>query len=217
MLKLLLETAVCQIIPAVPILIITFTDGPETTQIVVFAQVSRFSNEKKIIRLRVGRIAPRPLPQHSLPRPPRPDDPIPRKPPAFFIRDLKRVGSLGNLKRVASGSTLGAGPLKKQKTSGIAADLGSGVRLDAVDVEGDRVFKVPELPKQAKVTAKGKEKERDVFGDVSEVQRATVVKSKSKSDDTQNEAAFEKANKNVSNPLNRFFFLLSFYEFTCRS
>ncbi|KAH9485699.1 hypothetical protein JR316_0002611 [Psilocybe cubensis] len=173
------------------------SNGPETTQVVIFAQVSRFSDEKKVIRLQVGRIAPRPLPQHSLPRPPRPDDPIPRKPPAFFIRDLKRGGSLGNLKRVASGSTVGGGPLKRQKTAGIAADLGSGVRLGAVDVEGDRVFKVPELPKQVKPTAKGKEKERDVFGDVSEVQRATVVKGKTKSDDTQNEAAFEKANKNA--------------------
>ncbi|PPQ88986.1 hypothetical protein CVT25_005085 [Psilocybe cyanescens] len=177
------------------------SNGPETTQIVVFAQVFRFSENRKIIRLCVGRITPRLLPPQTQPRAPRPDDPIPRKPPTFFIRDLKRVGSVGrDLKRVASGSSLAAGPLKKQKTlntSGIAADLGSGVRLGAVDVEADRVFKVPELPKQARVNAKGKEKESDVFGDVSEVQRATTVKGKQKSDETQNEAAFEKANKNA--------------------
>lgn len=196
---------------------ITFADGPETTQIVVFAQVFRFSENRKIIRLCVGRITPRLLPPQTQPRAPRPDDPIPRKPPTFFIRDLKRVGSVGrDLKRVASGSSLAAGPLKRQKTlntSGIAADLGSGVRLGAVDVEADRVFKVPELPKQARVNAKGKEKESDVFGDVSEVQRATTVKGKQKSDETQNEAAFEKANKNVSPSLIRFFlpFFLQIY------
>jgi len=125
------------------------------------------------------------------------------------VRDLKRAGSLGvagsstrELKRVASGNITSAGPLKKQKlvNNGSVADLGSGVRLGVPDVElGDVVFKVPELPvKQGKVKGKGKEK--DVFGDVSEVAR--VGKGKPKADEGSmgvvEEAGFEKANKNVS-------------------
>lgn len=125
----------------------------------------------------MGRITQRPLATVTQQRGPRPDDPIPRKPPAFFIKDR-------SLKRVAS---TGAGSVKKQKlnSSGIAADLGSGVRLDA------DVFKVPELPKKSSIKAKGKEKEKDVFGDISE-----VVKVKPKA--VEDEAALEKANKNVN-------------------
>ena len=127
------------------------------------------------------------------------------------MRDLKRAGSLGvvgsstrELKRVASGNITSAGPLKKQKLTNngsVAADLGSGVRLGVADVElgDDVVFKVPELPvKQGKVKGKGKEK--DVFGDVSEVAR--VGKGKSRADEGSmgvvDEVGFEKANKNVS-------------------
>jgi len=157
----------------------------------------------------VGRVTQRPSAPETLPRKPRPDDPIPRKPPVFFVRDLKRTGSLGvsgnstrELKRVASGNVIGAGPLKKQKLAmnGSIADLGSGTRLGVPDSEaGDAVFKVPELPvKQSKVKGKGKEK--DVFGDVSEVGR--VGKGKQKADESAvgvvDEAGFEKANKNVS-------------------
>ncbi|KAF8957338.1 hypothetical protein BDZ97DRAFT_1846965 [Flammula alnicola] len=179
------------------------SNGPETTEIVIFAQRVPSSEDARTIRLYVGRVTTRPVASQAQPRAPRPDDPIPRKPPAFFIRDLKRTGSLGvvggsrELKRVASGSILGVGPLKKQKTlneNGIAADLGSGVRLGASDIDGDRVFKVPELPRQAQ--AKGKGKEKDVFGDVSEVGRIASAKGKQKVDDND-EAGLEKVNKNV--------------------
>lgn len=152
-------------------------DGPETTEIVIFAQCEPSTNT---IRLHVGRVTQRPLQPQARPRAPRPDDPIPRKPPAFFIRDLKRTGSINDrdLKRIASSNNVGIGPLKRQKT---VADLGSGVRLE------DTIFKVPELPNQGK----GKGKERDVFGDVSEVGRVTTTLKKV--DD-----GLEKANKNVS-------------------
>ncbi|KIM36726.1 hypothetical protein M413DRAFT_448870 [Hebeloma cylindrosporum] len=185
------------------------SNGPETTEIVIFAQlVASSDSATKTIRLCVGRITQRPSAPQTVPRKPRPDDPIPRKPPAFFVRDLKRTGSLGvvgssvrELKRVASGNITGAVPLKKQKlaSNGSVADLGSGVRLGVPDLEpGDVVFKVPELPlKPSKVKGKGKEK--DVFGDVSEVPR--VGKGKQKADEGSvgvvDEAGFEKANKNV--------------------
>ncbi|KAF4621360.1 hypothetical protein D9613_001008 [Agrocybe pediades] len=150
------------------------SNGPETTRIVVYAQIS--SENTKNIRLCVGRITPRPPPAAPQQRVPRPDDPIPRKPPAFFIRDGRE------LKRVAS---TGMGPVKKQKlnSGGVAADLGSGVRLSA------DVFKVPELPKKS-MKAKGKEKERDVFGEISEVTNERVRT-------VEEEAALEKTNKNA--------------------
>jgi hypothetical protein len=71
--------------------------------------------------------------------------------------------------------------------------LGSGVRL----AEGDRVFKVPEVPRQIK---------GDVFCDIAEISRVNCVESKGgkgkqKSEEGPtmiNEVALEKANKNVS-------------------
>lgn len=141
---------------------------------------------------------PSALPQKRLPRP---DDPIPRKPPAFFIRDLKRTGSIGaiggkELKRVASSSVLSAGPSKKPKV------------VDDV-AEGDAMFKIPELPKKATIKAKGKGKEKDVFGEVDEVEHVPITEAKGKKDEqkfdgvpmTVDENTLEKANKNVSTPL----------------
>lgn len=129
----------------------------------------------------MARLTQRPPVQQVQKRVPRPDDPTPRKPPAFFLQGLKRAGSLsasvGVSKRVVA--------------------LGSGVRLGAASSEGDRVFKVPEVPRQIK---------EDVFGDIAEIGRVNCVESKSgkgkqKSEEGPtviNEVAFEKANKNVS-------------------
>ena len=161
------------------------------------------------VELSVARLTQRPLAPQVQKRVPRPDDPTPRKPPAFFLQELKRTGSLGagckELKRVASGNIVELGATKRQKLmngTGIAADLGSGVRLGVDNAEGDRVFKVPAVPKQTKSKLKGKE---DVFGDIAEVIRVNSVEStsgkgKHKSGEVPvlNEVAFEKANKNVS-------------------
>ena len=155
------------------------------------------------IQLSVARLTQRPLEPQVQKRVPRPDDPIPRKPPAFFLQELKR-GNNGELKRVASSSgMIGVGSTKRQKLTngiGIAADLGSGVRLGTANAEDDRLFKVPEVPRQTK----GKEKE-DVFGDVTKVSRVSCVKGKggkgkqkSEEGSMANEVAYEKTNKNVS-------------------
>lgn len=81
--------------------------------------------------------------------------------------------------------------------------MDSGVRLGTADAEGDRVFKVPEVPRQMK----GKEKGKDGFNDIAEVNRVSCVESKSEKGKkkpeegpTINEVAIEKANKNVSIP-----------------
>ncbi|KAF8806689.1 hypothetical protein BYT27DRAFT_7101686 [Phlegmacium glaucopus] len=179
------------------------SNGPETTEIVIFAQLNSTADCSNTIQLSVARLAQRPTAQVQK-RVPRPDDPIPRKPPAFFLQELKRTGSLGatggELKRVPSGDKIGAGVVKRQKLmngTGIAANLGSGVRLG---VEDDRVFKVPEVPREMKGRSKGKEKE-DVFGDITEVGRVNSVegrhgKGKHKSKEFD-EVALEKANKNT--------------------
>ena len=140
------------------------------------------------LQLSVARLTQRPPAQQVQKRVPRPDDPTPRKPPAFFLQGLKRAGSLG--------SNLGV--------SKRVVALGSGVRLGAANSEGDRVFKVPEVPRQMK---------EDVFGDIAEISRVNCVESKSgkgkhKSEEGTmiNEVALEKANKNVSIPY--FFFRL---------
>lgn len=103
-------------------------------------------------------------------------------------RGLKRVGSIGHLPV--------AGPSKRTK-------LISGVSSTA----NSDIFKVPELPAPKKEStsninrAKGKEKEKDVFGDISEVARVPSMKSKQKAPETQltcfDENTLEKANKNV--------------------
>ncbi|KAF9477878.1 hypothetical protein BDN70DRAFT_79522 [Pholiota conissans] len=167
------------------------SNGPETTEIVIFAQRAPCIEDANNIRLYVGRVTPQPAQPQVKPRGPRPDDPTPRRPPAFFIRDLKRTGSLNNiggLKRVASSGGATTGPLKKQKTLGAVAGLGSGVRLGE-----EVVFKVPDLPKQAK----GKGKEKDVFGDVSEVQRGVASANGKQKADDKSEAGLEKASKNA--------------------
>lgn len=155
-------------------------DGPETTHIVIFAQ--RTDDSTKTIRLLVGRVTPRPVQPQSVARGPRPDDPIPRKPPAFPIRDLKRTGSLSvigagrELKRVASSGSALTAPLKRQKTAG----------------EGDAVFKVPELP-----NGKGKQQENDVFGELPEDDVSPSTSTGKQKADDADEAALDKANKIV--------------------
>jgi len=129
----------------------------------------------------------------------------------FFIREqLKKSSTLTNvddgrrLKRVGSTGHVPPGPSKKTK-------LVSG----ACPTEILDIFKVPELPapRQERTgtinSAKGKAKEKDVFGDVSEVARVPSMKSKQKALESQitgiDENSLEKANKNVGlafQPLN---------------
>ena len=114
--------------------------------------------------LSVARLTQRPPVQQVQKRIPRPDDPTPRKPPPFFLQELKRAGSV--------------------------VALGSGVRLRAANPEGDRAFKVPEVPRQMK---------GDVFGDVGRVEtKSGKGKQKLEEGPMINEVAFEKTNKNVS-------------------
>jgi hypothetical protein len=138
----------------------------------------------------------------------------------MFGRDPKKTGSLPlvgtsssssstsrELKRVASGSVVGAAKRQKLMRVGSVADLGSGVRLGGGETGVGQLFKVPELPIKhaANPKSKGKEKEKaDVFGDVEEVTRVGVEsksKGKKKAEDNLNNedaaAVLERANKNV--------------------
>lgn len=147
----------------------TFGDGPDTTEIIVCAHRTPSNDHQgnRALRLIVARIAPRPVSRPNLLRLPRPDDPTPRKPPAFFGGSGKG-GARAELTRIASaGSVLGGRELKRTASlSGAVAkrpkvaDLGSGVRLGEEKSRG--LFKVPQLPL---VIGKGKEKARPVEGE----------------------------------------------------
>ena len=169
----------------------------------IFAQLTPSTNENKV-HLRVGRLCQRP--QNPPRRIPRPDDPIPRKPPLHFVRkqspqrsaSLNGVAERKDLKRIASVSTGMAGPPKRAKI----------VRTTTDDADSD-VFKIPNAPgpqvnqatpELSKLNGKG----RDVFGEVSEVGKQKI-KGKQKEEVqglTVDENALEKANKNVS-PIRR--------------
>ncbi|KAG6832089.1 hypothetical protein H0H87_002917 [Tephrocybe sp. NHM501043] len=159
------------------------SDGPETTQVVIFARSNHNDNTLNLI---VARLSNRPPPTHVSLRLPRPDDPTPRKPPVLYASnaggtnvtrpELKRGPSLvpgRELKRVASVSNVMG--TKSKKVAGVddvvVADLGSGVRLgDGKGTgKGNGLFKVPEVPLHSgNSNAKGKGKQvegdKDVFG-----------------------------------------------------
>lgn len=123
------------------------TDGPETTQIVIYAR-----RDGHAINLCVGRISTAPPPP-SVPRLPRPDDPIPRVPPLH----LGKHPRVRELKRAHTSVELGSKGSKRQKI------------LDA-----DTTFKIPTIPSQGsgvpqakakgKTKKKGDEEHEDVFG-----------------------------------------------------
>ncbi|KAF7292867.1 VPS9 domain-containing protein [Mycena indigotica] len=121
------------------------TDGPETTYMLIYPRTQPQETE---LTLAVARITPTP-PSTTKYRLPRPDDPTPRRPPHLFSR------------------TTSAAARPHKRTSSIAADLGSGVRLGSPPASGS--FRVPELPSER--STKGKERaiedEDDVFGTAS--------------------------------------------------
>ncbi|KAG5644521.1 hypothetical protein DXG03_008263 [Asterophora parasitica] len=177
------------------------SDGPETTQIVIFA---RLQADNRTLKLVVARLTERPIPPPDPAfRLPRPDDPTPRKPPMFYgadarggkvgaKRELKRMGSIGplgparELRRVASVSNVPAKRKKVVGANGTVADLGSGVRLGdgKTTSTSSGLFKVPDLPPHDKTVSKGKGKEvkgtRDVFGGVEADERPSQSSSKGK-------------------------------------
>ena len=181
-----------------------YEDGPDTTEMLIFAQVVPSSSQNKI-RLRVARLDQRPQSAHPPRRIPRPDDPIPRKPPLHIVpkKSIQRLGSLNgigeskDLKRVGSAGFLGNGPGPSKKAKVNRTKMG--------EVDSD-VFKMPKLPEPAQIQrtppelVKSNGKRKDVFGEVREVERQGT-KGKQKEDGqgtTVDENALEKANKNVS-------------------
>lgn len=146
------------------------TDGPETTQIVIYPRRNGHA-----INLCVGRISTTPPPP-TIPRLPRPDDPIPRVPPLH----------LGKHSRVRE--------LKRAHTS---VELGNkgGNRQKIVDID-TATFKIPTIPSQgsgvSQAKVKVKAKHEDVFGTM-DVQ----TKGKRKQTSPQNDPEIEQGNKVV--------------------
>ncbi|KAJ7503183.1 hypothetical protein B0H11DRAFT_2223268 [Mycena galericulata] len=150
------------------------SDGPETTQMIIFARPQ--TTELQLI---VARVTPTPPPA-SLPRLPRPDDPIPRRPPIRFDRS----------------ASVGSNPFVKKRSASAVANLGSGVRLGVDPPNPAQVgsFKIPEMPR----SAKGKEREiypdEDVFGQGASVENKGKRK---RTDEMDSENQMEKANKTI--------------------
>ncbi|KAL0574910.1 hypothetical protein V5O48_007054 [Marasmius crinis-equi] len=170
------------------------TDGPETTQIVIYIRATTSSDNVISAELAVARITPAPPA-----RLPRPDDPTPRKPPTDSnnrTREFRRLPSVN----------IAANIRPNISANSLAASLGSGVRVGKAQPE----FKVPALPTKVKPKStkdKGKGKALEVKDDVFAVGPATGgnkgVKRKrsdgleSQSNAVENETPLERQNKNL--------------------
>ncbi|CAL1712014.1 unnamed protein product [Somion occarium] len=171
---------------------------------------STSSNAPMSLHILAARILPNPPP--PLVRPPRPDDPTPRKPPAHLAtssakrkRDLSGVKvDLGsNAKRAKSKTEMEEDEqvrlarevmlnMPKPGASKFGASLPKVLGKDVRTGKADNVFKVPEVPlwSQSQLDAV----ETDVFGDVS----ATMdPKGKGRTTEKPGSDELEKANKIV--------------------
>ena len=173
-----------------------FKDGPETTYMVIFAKMEEArgagsARTRRRTRLVVARLTTRPPDTRPRSRLPRPDDPIPRKPPLFLFGSKVRSAGTHELKRAGSSNSLGSHhdmrELKRVASVGssLASDVTKKPKLD-----GEEIFKVPVIPAGAKAKRKGRRTEDvDVFG--------FNVANGEKARDT-GEADIERLNKNVS-------------------
>ncbi|KAJ7601108.1 hypothetical protein C8J56DRAFT_767124 [Mycena floridula] len=140
------------------------SDGPETTQMIIFAQdTANPGDADSQIRLAVARLTTEPptIPKARLPRP---DDPTPRKPPAVLVAKGRE------LRRIPSNNALASSSKRQKLDDGSAALLGSGVRLGSVAAEAS-TFKVPYVPSKLGTNPTRKE---DVFGSADLEERRPV-------------------------------------------
>lgn len=148
-----------------------------------------------------ARILPGPPPPAV--RPPRPDDPTPRKPPAHLLEyaggsKRKREASSANL--TAAGKRAKAGVLQDDENVRRAREVmlyGPGAqpkKLSRAKTVGDDVFKVPEVPLRAATLEdiSSQSMSQDIFGEVS-----SVSKGKDKEVEKPGSSELEKANKMV--------------------
>ncbi|KAG7091284.1 hypothetical protein E1B28_010332 [Marasmius oreades] len=172
------------------------SNGPETTQIIIYVRHIFSDDNCPIAELAVARITPGPPV-----RLPRPDDPTPRKPPTLPISRPREVRRLPNANIPTT---------RKQSVlpPSLAANLGGDVRLGKVQSE----FKVPQLPakvNKAKITKlkdKGKGKAFEI-ADVDDVFAVGLAAStnkgakRKKGEDgenaVENETPLERENKNL--------------------
>ncbi|KAF7326417.1 VPS9 domain-containing protein [Mycena venus] len=176
------------------------SDGPETTQMLIFARPHSQGSTNSELELVVARITPAPS-APSLLRLPRPDDPTPRRPPIRF--GLERTATSSSSANLFSGRNL--------KRTASAASLGSSVRvgLDAMPEAGSSstanadTFKIPAIPRAGKerahpmaVDIKQEEEEEDVFG-TGRVENKGKRKRGSDDRESDVENQMEKANKTI--------------------
>lgn len=136
-------------------------DDPQDDDIIVCGRLSSVGtakDAKPVLQLVVARIAPKPLPAPPQRRPPRPDDPSPRRPDVFSTLALSRRGTK-RLRDDEIQEGAGGGAEKRKKVAGdpkIARAQELMLRpppprleLNGKDIDRDG-FRVPGAPKQRK-------------------------------------------------------------------
>lgn len=151
------------------------------------------SSARRTTRLVVTRLTTRPPDTRPRARLPRPDDPIPRKPPLFLFGSKVISAGTHGLKRAGSTNCLGS--IHDMRELKRVASVGSGLASTVAKkpkLNGNEVFKVPDVPVGPKAKRKARRTEdTDVFG-------LNVANDENARDACSEADEIERLNKNVS-------------------
>ena len=190
--------------------------GPETSDFLIYGQVvcpvgtsadslpSSSKSEPEVLQMYAARILPGPPPPTA--RPPRPDDPTPRKPPAHLLnagskrkRDLSSASlSFGGGVKRSKSSYLGVKPEDEDETIRRAREVMLRGPPPPDKFRGRAevdVFKIPPLPMRSASENLGASQSSDVFGSVTSLNNGKGKARELRQDAGSNE--LEKANKMV--------------------
>ena len=144
-------------------------------------------------RLVVTRLIARPPDVRPRARLPRPDDPIPRKPPLFLFGSKVISAGTHELKRAGSSNSLGLNhDMRKLKRIASVGGTSASSVAKKPKLDGNEGFKVPVVPTGMKAKRKARRTEdSDVFG-------LNVANGENARDAGGGEGDIERLNKNVS-------------------
>lgn len=165
---------------------------------VVFAKFGELQGNssaciRRTTQLVVARLTTRPPDTRPRARLPRPDDPIPRKPPLFLFGSKVISAGTHGLKRAGSSNSLGS--IHDMRELKRVASVGGGLASSVAKkpkLDGNEIFKVPDVPTGAKAKRKARRTEdTDVFG-------LNVANDENARDSGIGAEEIERLNKNVS-------------------